>query len=313
MKKFVLKVLKRILIINSMILCLIFISFLKPASYTYDMYQNKLFKIKNLDVGIYGDSHLLNALDTKILSQNRDISITNFSRDALPLFYSIRVIQNHINKNPDIKFIVDLGTNNLESSFALEGDKFSAGDYTNAMTNYYMYLNFNDLFSFTAEYPFLTIQSILKGSYQVDYFFNKGVNLTAESLTEQQKKDYKKRKFKYDSIRQIKRSLDIEFELNELRGLIKDNPQTKFLIISPPEHPLYLKMSNKENRFEAILKEFNAFENTSHINAKKLFNEDTLFVDYSHLNNDGRVKFTKWLNNQIKFDEFLEDKTLNLP
>ena len=43
------------------------------------------------------------------------------------------------------------------------------------MTNYYMYLNFNDLFSFLTKYPFLTIQSILKGSYQFDYFFNKGV------------------------------------------------------------------------------------------------------------------------------------------
>ena len=310
MRKFVLKVFKNFLIINTIILCLICISFLRPKSYTYDMYQSKLFKIKNLDVGIYGDSHLLNALDTKILSQDMDISITNFSRDALPLFYSIRLIQNHINKNPNIKFIIDLGTNNLEPSFALEGDKFSELDYANAMTNYYMYLNFNDLFSFLTKYPFLTIQSILKGSYQFDYFFNKGANLTVGSITEQQKKDYKTRKFKYDSIRQITRSLDAEFELNELRGLIKENPQTKFLIISPPEHPLYLKMSNKENKFKTIIKEFNAFENTSHINAKTLLNEDNLFDDYSHLNNDGRIKFTKWLSNHLKFNEFLENKAL---
>tara|TARA_B100001093_G_scaffold249770_1_gene239171 strand:+ start:3149 stop:4090 length:942 start_codon:yes stop_codon:yes gene_type:complete len=313
MKKFVLKVFKSVLIINIMIVCLIIISFLKPSNYTYDLYQSKFFKIKTLDVGIYGDSHFLHSLDTKILSQNRDISLTNFSRDALPLFYTIRIIQNHINKNPNLKFIVDLGTNNLESSFALEGDKFSAADYTNALTNYYIYLNFNDLFSFLKKYPLLTIQSILKGSYQVDYFFNKGVNLSAGRLTEQQKKDYTIRKFKYDSIRQIKRSLDVEFELNELRALIKDNPQTKFLIISPPEHPLYLKMSNKENRFKTILKEFNAFENTSHINAKTLFNEDTLFADYSHLNNDGRVKFTKWLIKHLKFNKFLENKSVNLP
>ena len=159
----------------------------------------------------------------------------------------------------------------------------------------------------------MTIQSILKGSYQVDYFFNKGVNFTSRRLTEQQKKDYTTRKLKYDSIRQIKRSLDVEFELNELRALIKDNPQTKFLIISQPEHPLYLKMSNKENRFKTILKEFNAFENTSHINAKTLFNEDTLFVDYSHLNNDGRIKFTKWLSKHLKFNEFLENKAVKLP
>ena len=313
MKKFVLKVIKRVLIINIMIVCLIFISFLKPSSYTYDLYQSKFYKIKTLDVGIYGDSHFLHALDTKILSENRDISLTNFSRDALPLFYTIRIIQNHINKNPNLKFIVDLGTNNLESSLALEGDKFSAADYTNAMTNYYMYLNFNDLFSFLKKYPFLTIQSIIKGSYQVDYFFNKGVNLSAGRLTEQQKKDYTTIKFKYDSIRKIKRSLNVEFELNELRGLIKDNPQTKFLIISPPEHPLYLKMRNKENRFKTIIKEFNSFENTSHINAKTLFIEDSLFTDYSHLNNDGRVKFTKWLSKHIKFNEFIENKAVKLP
>ena len=69
-------------------------------------------------------------------------------------------------------------------------------------------------------------------------------------------------------------------------------------------------MSNKENRFKTIIKEFNAFENTSHINAKTLLNEDTLFNDYSHLNNDGRVKFTKWLSDHLKFNEFLENKAL---
>ena len=65
---------------------------------------------------------------------------------------------------------------------------------------------------------------------------------------------------KYDSIRQIKRSLDVEFELNELRALIKDNPQTKFLIISPPEHPLYLKMSNKENNLKEIRKRLTGWQ-----------------------------------------------------
>ena len=308
MKRFLLHVVSRVVIINFFILCLILISFFKSSGITYDQYQKKTFKIKNLEVGVYGDSHIKGGVDTKIINDKNEVSITQFSSDGLPLFYTTRMVQNHLNQNSNLKCIIDLGTNNLDTSFNLEGGKFSKVGYTTHLSNNYHFLSFKEIFSFFKRYPFLTLQSIIKGSYQTNSYFNSGVNLSNKMISESDKNDFDKIRFKYDSIRKIKREIELNFEIKKLIELVKKNPSSQFLILSPPEHPLYQKISNSSRRLSKLLFELEKFKNVRTINGSHIFESDSLYKDYSHLNNFGRVKFSNWLNNNSVFIEFLNHK-----
>ena len=308
MKRFLLHIVSRVVIIHFFILCLIFISFFKFSGISYDQYQKKTFKIKNLEVGVYGDSHIKGGVDTKILGKKNEVSITQFSSDGLPLFYTTRIVQNHLNQNPNLKCIIDLGTNNLNSSFYLEGGKFSKVGYITHLSNNYHFLSFKELFSFFKNYPFLTLQSIIKGSYQTNSYFNSGVNLSHKMISKSDKKDFDNIKFKYDSIRKIDRKIELNFEIKKLIELVKKNPSSKFLILSPPEHPLYHKISNSSERLSTLLFELKKLKNVTTINGSHILESDSLFRDYSHLNNSGRVKFSNWLNNNPVFIKFLNHK-----
>lgn len=284
------------------------VSLLKPNFFTYDQYQKKIFEIKDIDVGVYGDSHIKNGIDTRRIAQEKKVSITHFSTNGVPLLYVIRQIEKHIELNPEINIILDVGTNNIETNLYLEGDQYSKVGFLTHMANNYLYLHPQDYFLFFERYPFLTFQGILNGIYQFTVFFNSGINRTSTVLTEEVKTQYDELKASHDSIRRkITRKFSSEFEIQNLYQLIEKHPKTSFLCIRPPEHPLHQSLYSNQLKFDQIKAHLSSMQNVVFLDYGTINFNDSLFSDYSHLNNYGNKIFTSQLLSDEHFISFISN------
>lgn len=283
------------------------VSLLKPNFFIYDQYQDKIFDIKNINVGIYGDSHIKNAIDTRIIQEQNNISITHFSSNGIPLFYTIRQIEKHLKLNKEIKVILDLGTNNIENNLYLEGDQYSKVGFLTHLSNNYIYLQPGDYCLFFKYYPVLTLQGIFNGIYQTSTFFNAGINKTSRVLSNSVLNQFDQLKQEHDSIRaNINPKFYSNFEIENLKKLVTKNPQTSFLFIRPPEHPLHQRLYGNQVKFMQLKDYFKSKSNVIFLDYGIKNYKDSLFSDYSHLNNHGNFLLTNELLESEEFISFIK-------
>lgn len=286
-----------------------FISLQKPNYFIYDQYQDEIFEIKKIQLGIYGDSHIKNAIDTRLIRAKSNRSITHFSSNGVPLFYSIRQIERHLKLNTQIKVILDLGTNNIENSLYLEGDQYSKVGFLTHLSNNYIYLQPSDYHLFFKNYPVLTLQGILNGIYQLSTFFNAGINKTTGVLSHSVLNQYDQLKQEHDSVRsRIAPKFNSNFEIENLKELVRKHPKTSFLFIRPPEHPLYQSLYGNQTKFKQLKDYFKSKPNVLFLDYGNKIYADTLFNDYSHLNNQGNFLFTNALLESEDFVSFIEEQ-----
>ena len=307
MKRMFIKGFKYIGFFIPLFLVVFFVSLLKPNFFIYDQHQKNLFEIKKINVGIYGDSNIKNAIDTRIIHENTNISITHFSSNGIPLFYTVRQIEKHINLNSEIKIILDLGTNNIENNLYLEGEQYSKVGFLTHLSNNYIYLQPKDYYLFFQNYPFLTLQGILNGIYQTSTFFNTGINKTSGVLSKSTINQFQQLKIEHDSIKlNIDPKFNSNFEIENLKELVLKYPKTSFLFLRPPEHLFHQKLYGNQRKFKQIKNYFKSMSNVIFLDFGGKYYGDSIFSDYSHLNNKGNLIFTNQLLQSEEFLMFIE-------
>lgn len=97
---------------------------------------------------------------------------------------------------------------------------------------------------------------------------------------------------------------DENLEIDRLILLIKENPETEFLIIRIPEHQKNVSIYNNEQRFKNVIKSLSQFDNVTTKDYRSFKLDDSAFRDFNHLSGEGRDTFTQFFikDNYIYFD-----------
>lgn len=309
MKKFALKILKKSFIVFSIILLIYFLSLLKGNIGVYDVYNSKYFSIKNLKIGVYGDSNIKSSINTMILNKHFKIPTTQFAIEGQPLFYSVKQIENHIQKNTDLKIILDFSSNNLDhfSSPHLEGDLYRVNDYIEHLSNNYFLMGFQEQFIFLKNFPLLTLKSILKGVFKIKPHINSGVLVRDEKYRSLSKKELDILFRKRNDFSKKEKKFHKNFEVLTLKSLIEKHPNMKIVLYRAPEHKDYENLFKNRHRADSIFYSFNDYENVTLIDYIDSIMSKKYFADSHHLNNNGFKLINKMLLKDEKFLKFISE------
>ena len=270
--------------------------------YAINKYEKKIYAISDIDIGIYGHSHSKGGIDASYMSEKTSKKIFNFSNAGTSLFYNIRLIENNLKFNSEHVVILEIGSNNIgyngmiRSLVDSEFNSYGFSPFMHYLANNYQFLSIKDLKLFFFISPFKTLQSLIKGSFIFPNLYT-GIDINEPSLENSIKTidDLKA------SINQEwEKPVDINFEFNELRKLIMRYPETSFLLLRIPEHPLSLEVYGNEIRFDSLKKEFNKFSNVKFKDYSYMIFDNIDYKDISHLSKYGMKKFSDSLVNKIK-------------
>ena len=279
------------------IITLAVFSLKKYFPYALNKYEKKIYALKNIDVGIYGHSHSKGGIDATYLGEKSDKNIFNFSNAGTSLFYNIRLIENNLKFNPKQLVILEIGSNNLGYNgmirSLIDGDYSKNGfiPFKHYLAINYQFLTLQDLQLFFRLNPFKTLQSLIKGSFVFPNLYT-GIDINEPNLIKS-----------INTIDDLKASIHqewdkpipVNFEFDELKKLISKYPETPFLLLRIPEHPLSLEVYNNEKRFDSLKKVFNAFKNVEFEDYAYMVFDTIDYKDISHLSKYGMRKFSDTL------------------
>ena len=290
--------LTKILLIAILTVGAVYLSSLKKYfPYTLNKVEKKYFPLEKIDIGIYGHSHSKGGIDAPYLGKKTGLTIFNFSNAGTSLFYNIRLIENNLKFNPNQKIILEIGSNNLGFNGMLrslvDGEYNQKGfyPYKHYLANNYHFLNINDLALFFRLNPFFTLQAVIKGSLILPNLYS-GIDINEPSL----KNSIEKLNLLKKTLNEEwEKTVDINFEFDELEKLVLKNPETIFLLMRVPEHHLSLKIYNQEQRFDSLSKAFNSYSNVTFIDYSYIEFDTIDYKDISHLSKFGMQKFSDTL------------------
>ena len=246
-------------------------------------------KIENVDVGIFGNSQSQMGMNENYLNQNSNMNFENFSILGLPLYYNCTLIQNTISQNNKIKIVLELGSINVDKKGSMK-HIFSKESFKYFSQSFYYLLNDNSSVFLNQN----VIDYLIYGSLKSPFMYFLGTRSTMSNMD-----------LAYENYSKIKEKVDMEWEnpydenleIDRLILLIKENPETDFLIIRIPEHQKNLMIYNNEQRYKNIIKSLSKYKNVSIKDYRSFKLEDSGFRDFNHLSGEGRDIFTDFFLN----------------
>jgi len=251
--------------------------------------NNKIYKYNDFNIGIFGHSQSLGALDEKLLSDNEyKLRFENFSITGAPLFYTSDLINYTLSKNPRADIILEIGTNNVDERGTIRG--FHDKNSYFHLNNFFYYSLFNDLFFFIQNKKEDVILFLFKS-----FFNNPLYNFTGfqgwNSNLEEAKKNFLR-----DSITINKdvKKFSVDLEINKIDKLIKRNPENQFYIIRLPEHNLYLKIFSNSERYKSVINRLKKNKNVFFYDFVDFELPENGYRDLYHLSKKGGITFTEY-------------------
>ena len=190
------------------------------VSQKYYMKNYNFMRLNNVDVGIFGDSQSQCALDEIELNTLSDLNFENFSISGNSLYYTLTLIQNMIDINPNMLVVLEIGSNNLDEYWAKES-LFSESKLF-SFFDFFYYTLLDEDSKFLVSNPFTYI---LTGSLNFPKLNFLG------SITQNSRINVAYKKFE-KNLKIPKREFIMpgtyhkNFEINRLIKLIKKNRQT---------------------------------------------------------------------------------------
>ena len=306
MNIFLINIIKRLLLLSLLFIIIIFGSiFLKTnIPFIIDKHKKEIILKKKIQIAIFGDSEIHGALDSKILQNELNIQTNNFANGGQTVFMNVLKIRDFLKFNSDAIIIFDYGSDDVSYRGDLrldEGNLFDPEAFKFSFSNYYQYMNFDEIYFFLFNFPIETIQSIFKGVLQYNYILHTGVDLNLKSNLLEAKNNIKSTIKLRDSLMLSKHLIEELFPFNKLNEIIVNNPETIFFILHPPEHELnkliYKEDSLKWSNNTRIL---SVHKNTRILNYKNFKLDDEDFENFSHLTVLGKKKFSEELSKILK-------------
>lgn len=267
--------------------------------FVYDERLKDYTKFDELEIALFGDSHLQGGINIDIVSFKTGKASFQFAEGGNTLYESVLLARRAISHNKSLKIIIDLGTNNtpyIGTFNSLQGDKFNFPSYKTFISNTAYLMNVSELIEFLKYSPFSTAQSYLKGIFLDFSFINfEGTDFNSNTFIEKledSKIAWFNQKVDFES---SKHHLPSNFEFDKLLELIDSYPGINFLIVRPPESQ-ELRSIHDPVSIRLFAQNVSSRQNARFLDYQSLFDTKVpseVFADLSHLNSTGMNLFTE--------------------
>ena len=267
---------------------------------------NKLFEkhiiLKTNISGAYKVNRLISSTDTSeitVFGSSRaegsfipniiDSNIFNYGMSSTQEDVTLALLKIEVNKKKQTPIIIN---------FDLDGVNSNIGDISN-----YLYNNDNqiiselikekiekfqkiDLFKYYGNYEFY-FKNYLNDKFNFTKFTNRGASVEKNKLTKSSFNTLVQER--YNSINNFQNDSTI---LHNLLDLISNNQKRKFVFVIAPYHHSYFHNFDSFEKFNKFKIELKKYQNIIIIDFKDQLFEDSLFINTTHLNYQGAVKFS---------------------
>jgi hypothetical protein len=263
----------------------------------FDSNLKNFENIKNIKVGFFGDSQIQGGIDYINFQNQTSLNSFQFAEGGNPLYASLLLIEKTLNLNPEIKVVLDLGSNNapyLGTFNALQGDLYDIKSYKTFISKNQFLFSAEDYLFFLKIDFFNTLQAIFKGVFfDISFISYEGVDYNPNNTFT---KNYDKSLINWKKVSllstQKNHILKNDFEFNKLIYLIEKFPATDFVVIRPPETK-YLKEILNLDFYDTFIEKLNNYNNVDYKDFSDLnLDYEINFSDLSHLNSNGMKNFT---------------------
>ena len=258
--------------------------------------ERKFHEYKNVEIGFFGHSESRYAIDSKIVSTLINKNTENFSVDGAPIYYTSKLIDYTISKNPNIQVVINLSRSNVDFKGTLKNlfyNSSSGKERTYFFDKFSVYTLISKL-----EKPFY--QDFL--NYAFKPFKSPVINFKPP-IPQQIMIDKAIRRFKQDSLsindKWDNTDVNIDFEIDELEKIFLKYPQNKFYLITTPVHSEYKKMYNNDIRYTSVIERLIYHKNVRFLDFEDSLFENTNFRDLNHLSFIGRKRFSEILSIEL--------------
>lgn len=243
-------------------------------------------KIENVDVGIFGHSQSEMGINENYLNNNSILNFENFSISGTPLYNTCSVIQHFINSNDKMSIVLEVGSNNLDEK-GLMKNLFIEETKTLNFSFFYYILNDTDSYFLNNN----VFKYLLFGSFNFPLLNFFGTQTDKSKINEA-----------YDNFDTLlfetnknwSHPQNVNFELERLELLIKNNPKTNFILIRIPEHKKNKDIFSNNKKFIDFSNKLKKYRNLTIKDYLDFNLQDDCFKDFIHLSSKGRQIFTEY-------------------
>ena len=239
---------------------------------------------KESSVYILGNSHPECAINDKLLPSK----FINVSQSGEPLFYSVIKARKLIDAKNQIDTIVIGFTNNSLNTvkWALDNDRLME-NYSNNFAK----MNKEEHLFLMENNPLKTLKTFFSLSPRKIYFSAKIITGSYRNLERNRIKSITKSRLpKINIVQKTNKSNEL-VGFNNLLLLIKNHPNTFFIITRMPVHRTYKGLSN-EIQFQKCVNKIKLLKNCKYLDFLSCKLEDKCFSDAEHLNYFGAKVFS---------------------
>lgn len=301
MRKFLLYILKLLYLIFFICLIVLLTKYLYVDKTQAYIKGSKFYEYNNIEIGFFGNSELRYAIDSKTISNILDMNAENFSVDGAPIYYTSKLIDYTLSKNPNIQIVLGLSRGNV--------------DFRGTLKNlFYNSLEGKERTYFFDKFSMYTIISKLEKPFYKDFLhytlkpFKQPVLNFRTPIPQEVKIDEAIKRFSMDSLTinadWDHDELNLDFEIDELENLILKYPKNMFYLISAPVHNQFQYLFNNNTRYNSVIQRLSYHKNVKFLDFENSLVDDENFRDLNHLSFIGRKRFSetfaKELNNIFK-------------
>ena len=280
-----------------------------------DKHKKEVVLKKNIEISIFGDSEMHGALDSKIIQKKLNRQTNNLALGGQTVFMNVLKARDIIKFNPKTTVIFDYGSNDVSYRGDMirdEVDLFDEAAYRFGISNNFQFMKLDELYFFISNFPFITIQSIFSGVTGYNHVLHTGIDLNKSSKLDEVISNYDSTIITLDSLYKRNHIIEENYPFLKLFRLIKNHPQTQFILVNPPEYFMNkLVYKNDSLKWLNNIKEFKKLENVSVINLRNYDLEKSDFEDFSHLTISGNKKFSIKLSIEIDSILFIKKQIQN--
>ena len=268
------------------------------SSLYYDKSQKEVLTYSSIDYSFFGHSQSLAGINQFLIEDITGSKVQNFSRPGAPLFYTIKRIDNFLNKNKKAKIILEIGTNQVDEKGTIRNlleSKSTEENFIRFLTNNASLLSLKELYFFLKIDFVKTIIACTKSIYTPTNIYN-GYQ-SNENLLSFAFENIDGTEKHINAVKTIKEK-HIQIELNLLYKLLSDFPERDFLIIRIPEHPKYVSLFDNEENYSKVVNRLSDFKNVSFKDYGSFDLDKESYRDLNHLSSKGMNIFSTYLLNQ---------------
>ena len=268
------------------------------SSLYYDKSQKEVLTYSSIDYSFFGHSQSLAGINQFLIEDITGSKVQNFSRPGAPLFYTIKRIDNFLNKNKKAKIILEIGTNQVDEKGTIRNlleSKSTEENFIRFLTNNASLLSLKELYFFLKIDFVKTIIACTKSIYTPMNIYN-GYQ-SNENLLSFAFENIDVTEKHINAVKTIKEK-HIQIELNLLYKLLSDFPERDFLIIRIPEHPKYVSLFDNEENYSKVVNRLSDFKNVSFKDYGSFDLGKESYRDLNHLSSKGMNIFSTYLLNQ---------------